>query len=651
MDAVQRARSGHPGMPMGMADIASILWRDYLRHDPTHPEWPDRDRFVLSNGHGSMLLYSLLHLSGYSLSLDDLRNFRQLHSKTPGHPEYGQTPGVEATTGPLGQGLANSVGMALAEKMLAARFNRARYKLFDHYTYTFVGDGCLMEGISHEAASLAGTLGLGKLVVFYDDNGISIDGRVENWFTDDTAMRFKAYGWHVVEDINGHDEKEVRQAIDEARAEMERPSLLRCKTVIGRGAPNKQGTAAVHGAPLGEEEVTATREALGWGASPFVVSKNIYRAWNAQKKGRKQYEEWKKMLRKYCRQHEERGRELMRRLCGDLPRDFDREMRSFIRECQGHPCEEATRKQSQVCLEQFSVGLPELVGGSADLSASNGTRRKSSIAVSDETPDGNYIYYGVREFAMSAILNGLALHGGFIPFGGTFLVFSDYARNALRLAAMMRIRSIFIYTHDSIALGEDGPTHQPVEHLASLRMIPGLSVWRPGDMVETATAWRAALSRRDGPTVLVLTRQVVPPIPRDESRLCDVEKGAYILHEPEDGTPEAVLIATGSEVSCALEAARLLAEKKRRVRVVSMPSADAFEAQEPEYKEAVLPRALQPRVAVEASHPDWWHKYVGLDGAVVGVDRFGASAPGKMLVEHYGITAPEVVKAVNKLLS
>ena len=651
MDAVQRARSGHPGMPMGMADIASILWRDYLRHDPTHPEWPDRDRFVLSNGHGSMLLYSLLHLSGYSLSLDDLRNFRQLHSKTPGHPEYGQTPGVEATTGPLGQGLANSVGMALAEKMLAARFNRARYKLFDHYTYTFVGDGCLMEGISHEAASLAGTLGLGKLVVFYDDNGISIDGRVENWFTDDTAMRFKAYGWHVVEDINGHDEKEVRQAIDEARAEMERPSLLRCKTVNGRGAPNKQGTAAVHGAPLGEEEVTATREALGWGASPFVVSKNIYRAWNAQKKGRKQYEEWKKMLRKYCRQHEERGRELMRRLCGDLPRDFDREMRSFIRECQGHPCEEATRKQSQVCLEQFSVGLPELVGGSADLSASNGTRRKSSIAVSDETPDGNYIYYGVREFAMSAILNGLALHGGFIPFGGTFLVFSDYARNALRLAAMMRIRSIFIYTHDSIALGEDGPTHQPVEHLASLRMIPGLSVWRPGDMVETATAWRAALSRRDGPTVLVLTRQVVPPIPRDESRLCDVEKGAYILHEPEDGTPEAVLIATGSEVSCALEAARLLAEKKRRVRVVSMPSADAFEAQEPEYKEAVLPRALQPRVAVEASHPDWWHKYVGLDGAVVGVDRFGASAPGKMLVEHYGITAPEVVKAVNKLLS
>ena len=649
MDAVQRAQSGHPGAPMGMADIAEVLWNDYLKHNPANPHWPDRDRFVLSNGHGSMLLYSLLHLSGYGLSIDDIKDFRQLNSKTPGHPEYGYTPGVETTTGPLGQGLANAVGMALGERVLGAQFNRPGHTIVDHYTYCFMGDGCLMEGVSHEACSLAGTLGLGKLIGFYDDNGISIDGKVKGWFADDTPKRFEAYGWHVIRDVDGHDAEAVNEAVAEARAVPDKPSLICCKTVIGFGAPNACGTHGVHGAPLGDEEIQATREFLNWPYEPFEVPEAIRADWDGRERGARAEQEWNGRFDAYREAHPELAADFERRLRGDLPGSWETLAAGHLLEADRKGESVASRKASQIALEGFGPHLPELIGGSADLTGSNNTKWSGCTPVTRDAGDANYVFYGVREFGMTAIMNGLALHGGFIPYGGTFLVFSDYARNAVRMAALMGIRSIMVYTHDSIGLGEDGPTHQPVEHLATLRMIPNMSLWRPCDAVESQVAWQAALERRDGPSALVFSRQTLPHQPRTAEQLESVRRGGYVLREA-DGGPEAILIATGSEVDLAVRAAEDLASRGRRVRVVSMPSTDAFEAQDQAYKESVLPRSVKARVAVEAGLSDFWIKYVGDRGKVVGMDRFGESAPAGKLFEHFGFTLENICAAVEETL-
>ena len=649
MDAVQEAKSGHPGAPMGMADIAEVLWNDFLRHDPADPQWPDRDRFVLSNGHGSMLLYALLHLSGYDLTRDDLRHFRQMHAKTPGHPEYGMTPGVETTTGPLGQGLANAVGMALAERVLAAQFNRDDFPVVDHATYAFVGDGCLMEGISHEVCSLAGTWQLGKLIVFYDDNGISIDGRVEGWFTDDTPARFEAYGWQVVRNVDGHDADAVREAILVARAETRRPTLICCKTVIGFGAPNKQGTESVHGAPLGPDEVAAARERLGWPYAPFEIPDELGAGWDARVRGGKLSGRWRALFERYRHAHPELAREYERRVAGDLPADWSDRCEAALAEVVDQGASLATRQASQKALARLGPCLPELIGGSADLTHSNLTHWSGSIAFSAEQPAGNTLSYGVREFGMAAINNGMALHGGFIPFGATFLVFSDYARNALRMAALMRQRNIFVFTHDSIGLGEDGPTHQPVEHLASLRLIPNLRVWRPCDVVESQVAWQQAIEYRQGPTALVFSRQSCPHQARDASQIAAIRRGGYILRDT-PGTPDALLLATGSEIGLVMDAAERLAASGVAVRVVSMPCAEAFEAQDADYREYVLPAAVTRRVAVEAAHPLYWKAYVGLQGRVVGLDRFGESAPADTLMTYFGFTVDNVVATVQDLL-
>ena len=649
MDAVQKANSGHPGAPMGMADIAEVLWNDYLRHNPANPKWPNRDRFVLSNGHGSMLLYSLLHLTGYELPIEELQSFRQLHSKTPGHPEYGYTPGIETTTGPLGQGLSNAVGMALAEKVLAAQFNREGHKVVDHHTYTFVGDGCLMEGISHEVCSLAGTLGLGKLVVFYDDNGISIDGEVEGWFTDDTPARFKAYGWQVINDVNGHSPSEVKAAIEAARHETARPTLICCKTVIGKGAPNKQGSESCHGAPLGADEVAATRVALDWPYEPFQIPDDIYARWDARQRGAEREQGWEEAMQAYAEDHPELARELRRRLAGELPADFSERAEAYIRQCQQEGASIASRKASQNCLNAYGPLLPELLGGSADLAGSNLTLWSGSNGIDREDADGNYIYYGVREFGMAAIMNGIALHGGFVNYGATFLIFMEYARNAVRMAALMKQQSIFVWTHDSIGLGEDGPTHQPVEQLTALRVTPNMHTWRPCDAVESAVAWKAAIERRDGPASLVFSRQTLPHQQRDDGQLAAIASGAYVLADCK-GKPEAILIATGSEVQLAMDAAARLAEAGRQVRVVSMPCAEVFEQQDAAYRESVLPSDVLARVAVEAAHADYWYKYVGLDGRVVGMSSFGESAPAPELMNYFGFTVDNVVAVVEELL-
>lgn len=648
MDAVQQARSGHPGAPMGMADIAEVLWNDYLVHNPANPGWPNRDRFVMSNGHGSMLVYSLLHLTGYDLPMDELRNFRQLHSLTPGHPEYGYAPGVETTTGPLGQGLTNAVGMAIAEKVLAAQFNRDGHDVVNHHTYVFLGDGCLMEGISHEASSLAGTLGLGKLIAFYDDNGISIDGEVDGWFTDDTPARFAAYNWHVVADVDGHDPDAVREAIEAARAETGRPSLLCCKTVIGKGAPNKQGSESCHGAPLGDEEVAATREALGWSHAPFTLPDDIYAGWDAREAGARHEQAWRSEMDAYAAEHPGLAAELTRRLAGDLPVDFSVQAADYIARCQREGASIASRKASQNCLDAFGELLPELLGGSADLAGSNLTLWGGSKGITASDAAGNYLYYGVREFGMSAMMNGIALHGGFVPYGATFLIFMEYARNAVRMAALMKQRSLFVYTHDSIGLGEDGPTHQPVEQLTALRSTPGLDTWRPCDAVESAIAWKAAIERRDGPSALVFSRQTLAHQQRTDAQMSAAARGAYVLHDVE-GEPDAILIATGSEVQLAMEAAQHLAQSGRAVRVVSMPSAEVFARQDAAYRESVLPSNVLARVAVEAAHADYWYKFVGLDGRVVGMTTFGESAPAGELMKEFGFTVDNVVAAVDEV--
>ncbi len=649
MDAVQKANSGHPGAPMGMADIAEVLWRDFLKHNPANPAWPDRDRFVLSNGHGSLLLYALLHLTGYDLPLEELKNFRQLHAKTAGHPEHGETPGVETTTGPLGQGLANAVGMAIAEKVLAGSFNRDGLHIVDHYTYVFLGDGCLMEGISHEACSLAGTLGLGKLIALYDDNGISIDGHVEGWFTDDSAKRFEAYGWHVVRDVDGHDAEAVRKAILEARSINDKPSLICCKTVIGYGAPNLCGSHDCHGAPLGAEEVKAARENLGWSHEAFVIPTEIYDGWNARPKGATAEQTWNGKFAAYKTAFPDLAAEFERRMRGDLPSDWETKASEYINAVAAKGEAIASRKASQNAIGAYAPVLPELLGGSADLTGSNLTLWKGSRGISNTVSDGNYIYYGVREFGMTAIMNGLALHGGFIPYGATFLVFSDYARNAVRLAALMKQRVLLVYTHDSIGLGEDGPTHQPIEHLASLRLMPDMSVWRPCDAVESAVAWKVAIERQ-GATSLVFSRQNLTHQPRTAEQLKLITRGGYILSEAASGKPDAIVIATGSEVGIAVEAQKLLAAKGKHVRVVSMPATDVFDAQEAAYRESVLPGAITKRIAVEAAAADLWYKYVGLGGRVVGISHFGASAPGGTLLKHFGFTADNVAKVVEEIL-
>ncbi len=649
MDAVEKAKSGHPGAPMGMADIAEVLWNDFMRHNPTDPQWPNRDRFVLSNGHGSMLIYSLLHLTGYDLSIEDIKNFRQLHSKTPGHPEYGYTPGVETTTGPLGQGITNAVGMALAEKVLGAQFNRPGHHIIDHYTYCFLGDGCLMEGVSHEACSLAGTWGLGKLIAFWDDNGISIDGHVEGWFSDDTPKRFEAYGWHVVRDVDGHDPDAIAKAIHEARAVNDRPSLICCKTVIGYGAPNLCGSHDCHGAPLGPEEIQAARENLGWNYPPFEIPQEIYDAWDAREKGRRWEAEWQEKFAAYKAEYPELAAELERRLGGELPETWETFVNGVIHQVASEAKDIATRKASQQALNLIGPELPELLGGSADLTGSNLTNWKGSVSITRTVADGNYIHYGVREFGMAAIMNGIALHGGFIPYGGTFLVFSDYARNGVRMSALMKQRVIYVFTHDSIGLGEDGPTHQPIEHVPSLRIIPNLHVWRPCDAVETAVAWRCAIERKDGPSVLALTRQGVPHQERSERQIADIARGGYVLKDC-DGEPEAILIATGSEVSLAVGAAEVLAGEGRRVRVVSMPNANLFLEQDEAYRESVLPSSVGARVAVEAAHSNYWYQFVGCTGRVVGIDRFGESAPAKQLFEEFGFTVDNVVANVREVL-
>ena len=650
MDAVQKANSGHPGMPMGMADISEVLWNDFIRHNPANPKWANRDRFVVSNGHGSMLLYSLLHLTGYELTIEDLKQFRQLHSKTPGHPEYGYAPGIETTTGPLGQGVTNAVGMAIAEKVLAAQFNRAGHDIVDHYTYVFVGDGCLMEGISHEACSLAGTLGLGKLIVLYDDNGISIDGEVEGWFTDDTPKRFSAYGWHVVPDVDGHDPDAVKRALEQARAEGDRPSLICCKTIIGWGSPNKQGKEECHGAALGEDEVALVRETINWPHAPFEVPEEIYAGWDARSKGEEVEAAWNQNFQAYQSAHPELAAEFQRRMAGELPSNWQEESNAFIKAVVEKGDSVASRKASLMTLNGYGPLLPELIGGSADLTGSNLTAWSDSQPLSKGNGAGNYIYFGVREFGMSAILNGIALHGGFIPYGATFLMFSEYARNALRMAALMKTPTVFVYTHDSVGLGEDGPTHQAVEQMATLRMIPRMSVWRPCDVVETAVSWKAAIERREGPTCLIFSRQGLPHQTRTPEQIASISRGAYVLVDC-DGTPDGIIIATGSEVGVAVKAAELLTEQGKKVRVVSMPSTDVFDGQDEAYKESVLPSAVTARVAVEAGVTDYWLKYVGLNGKVVGVDTFGESAPGGEVMKYFGLTAENVAKTTQAAMA
>jgi len=649
MDAVQQAASGHPGAPMGMADIAEVLWRDFLKHNPANPAWWDRDRFVLSNGHASMLLYSLLYLTGYPITLDELRQFRQLGARTAGHPEHDVAMGVETTTGPLGQGLANAVGMALAERVLAADFNRPGFPIVDHHTYVFVGDGCLMEGISHEACSLAGTLKLGKLIGFYDNNGISIDGEVEGWFTDDTPQRFAAYGWHVVAPIDGHDCEAVRRAVQEARAVTDRPSLICCRTIIGWGAPNKQGTEATHGSPLGAEEVAAARRTLGWEHPPFVIPTEIKAQWDAREQGERREAEWRQLLSRYGKEYPELAREYERRMRGELPANFRAAAAKCIADAVQQGANVATRQSSQAALNALGPVLPELIGGSADLTGSNNTWRKDSRTVTGEDASGNYIHFGVREFGMTAILSGLALHGGLIPYGGTFLTFSDYARSAVRMAALMKQGSILVYTHDSIGLGEDGPTHQPVEHLASLRLIPNLVLWRPCDAVETAVAWQAAIERRDGPTALALTRQSVPHQQRSADQIAAIGRGGYALIECE-GLPECIVIATGSEVGIAAEAVRELARRGRRVRLVSMPSCEAFVRNDSDYQERVLPALVRKRVAVEAGVTAGWWQFVGPEGRIIGIDQFGASGKAPELFKHFGFTVGHVLETVEELI-
>jgi transketolase len=649
MDAVQRANSGHPGAPMGMADIAEVLWTKYLKHNPKSPHWADRDRFVLSNGHGSMLIYSLLHLTGYDLSIDDIKDFRQLHSKTPGHPEYGYTPGVETTTGPLGQGLANAVGMAVAEKLMSARFNKGDHTLVDHRTWCFVGDGCLMEGVSHETCSLAGTLGLGKLTVIYDDNGISIDGEIEGWFTDDTPARFAAYGWHVIPNVDGHSSEAVEQAIDAAIAETSRPTIICCKTTIGKGSPNKQGTESCHGAPRGEGEIGLTREALGWPYEPFVIPEDVYAHWDARDTGERAEAAWTAVLEEYRGEHPELAGEFERRMKGELPAEFMRGVDDFIAQCVANESDVASRKASQQAIAALAPTLPELLGGSADLAGSNLTLWPEAQGADASDAEGNYIYYGVREFAMAAMMNGISLHGGFIPFGGTFLIFMEYARNAVRMASLMRQRAIYVFTHDSVGLGEDGPTHQPVEQLASMRSTPNLDTWRPCDAVESAIAWKQAIIREDGPSALVFSRQTLPHQVGAAERVSDVGRGGYILRE-EQGELEAIVIATGSEIALAIEAAEKLSAAGRGIRVVSMPCADVFERQDAVYRESVLPSHILARVAVEASHMDWWYKYVGLDGRVVGMSSFGESAPGPQLMKEFGFTVENVVDAIEDVI-
>ncbi len=649
MDAVQKAKSGHPGMPMGMADISEVLWCDYLKHNPANPTWPDRDRFVLSNGHGSMLHYALLHLSGYDLPISELQNFRQLHSRTPGHPEYGYAPGVETTTGPLGQGITNGVGMALAEKVLAAQFNRPQHVVVDHHTYVFLGDGCMMEGISHEACSLAGTLGLGKLIAFWDDNGISIDGEVSGWFTDDTPARFRAYGWQVIEEVDGHDPQAISQAIHEAQGDSDRPSLICCRTVIGWGSPNKQGKESCHGAPLGDDEIVLTREALDWPHEPFEIPDDVCEAWDATAQGASRENEWRERFEAYRAEHPSLASEFERRMAGEFPQDWTENSQAFIDSVNTDTLTVASRKASQLALDGFGPLLPELIGGSADLAGSNLTLWSGSKGISRDDAAGNYIYFGVREFAMAALGNGLTLHGGLIPYSATFLVFSDYARNALRMAALMKIRQVFVFTHDSIGLGEDGPTHQPVEHTASLRLIPNMSLWRPCDAVETAVAWRCAIERTDGPTSLALSRQNLPHQARDTVQISNIAKGGYVLLDCE-GAPDAIIIATGSEIALAMDAAAALRKKGRQIRVVSMPSTDVFDAQDEAYRDAVLPPSVTARVAVEAGVTAGWLKYVGLDGAVVGIDRFGESAPADEAFKYFGFTVDNVAAQVESLM-
>jgi transketolase len=647
MDAVQKANSGHPGAPMGMADIAEVLWNDHMKHNPGNPKWADRDRFVLSNGHGSMLIYSLLHLTGYELAIDDLKNFRQLHSKTPGHPEYGYAPGVETTTGPLGQGITNAVGMAIAERAMAAQFNKDGHTIVDHHTYVFLGDGCLMEGISHEACSLAGTLGLGKLVAFWDDNGISIDGHVEGWFTDNTPQRFEAYGWHVIADVDGHDPAALQKAIEFARAMTDRPTMICCKTTIGFGSPNKAGSHACHGAALGQDEINLTKAALGWDHAAFEVPKDIYAGWDAKDKGAKAEAEWNKKFDAYRKEHPKLAAEFERRMAGDLPTDWADKAAAFIKSVDADAKTTATRHASLAAIEGFAKVLPEFMGGSADLGGSNMTEWSNHKSMRADIPDANYINYGVREFGMSAIMNGIALHGGFIPFGATFLMFSEYARNALRMAALMKIRSIFVYTHDSIGLGEDGPTHQAVEQIPTLRMIPNMDVWRACDTVESAVSWKMALENKTGPSCLIFSRQNLDFQKRSAQQLADISRGGYVLKDCA-GTPDAIIIATGSEVALAMGAAEQL--KGKKIRVVSMPSTTTFDKQDVAYKESVLPAGVTARVAVEAAVTDGWYKYVGLNGAVVGIDRFGESAPAPELFKYFGFTVENVVKAVNSVL-
>ncbi|MBA6396276.1 transketolase [Colwellia sp. BRX10-4] len=647
MDAVQKAKSGHPGAPMGMADIAEVLWRDFLKHNPTDPNWTDRDRFVLSNGHGSMLIYSLLHLTGYELPIEELKNFRQLHSKTPGHPEYGYTPGVETTTGPLGAGISNAVGMAIAERTLAAQFNLPGHDIVDHFTYCFLGDGCLMEGISHEVCSLAGTLGLGKLVAFWDDNGISIDGKVEGWFTDDTPARFEAYGWHVIS-VDGHDSAAIAAAITAAKAVTDKPSMICCKTIIGFGSPNKEGTHDCHGAPLGDDEIAATRKALNWPHAPFEIPSDVYAEWDQKEKGQSSQVSWNDQFSAYQQAHPELAAEYERRVIkGDLPSDFEEKANALVQACQDKGENIASRKASQNTIEAFGAILPELLGGSADLAGSNLTLWSGSKGI-EKDAGGNYIYYGVREFGMSGIMNGVSLHGGFINYGATFMMFMEYARNAVRMSALMGIQNIFVYTHDSIGQGEDGPTHQPIEQLTNLRTTPNMDTWRPCDATESVVAWKSAIERKNGPTSLIFSRQGLPAVARNSSQVTNIAKGAYVLQDCE-GTADVILIATGSEVSLALDSAKQLTADGKKVRVVSMPSTNIFDVQSSEYKESVLPSSVIKRVAIEAAHTDFWYKYVGFSGAVVGMTTFGESAPGNVLLEHFGFTVANVVKTVNQL--
>lgn len=644
MDAVQKAKSGHPGAPMGMADIAEVLWRDFLKHNPADPNWADRDRFILSNGHGSMLIYSLLHLTGYDLPINELKNFRQLHSKTPGHPEYGYTPGVETTTGPLGAGVSNAVGMAIAEKTLAAQFNREGHNIVDHNTYVFLGDGCLMEGISHEACSLAGTLGLGKLIAFWDDNGISIDGEVEGWFTDNTPARFEAYGWHVVS-VDGHNPEAIAAAIVEAKSVTDKPSMICCKTIIGFGSPNKEGTHDCHGAPLGDEEIAATREKLNWSHAPFEIPSDVYADWDQKEKGGVEQTSWNEKFAAYQTAHPELAAEYERRVIkGDLPAEFEEKANAYIVECQEKAENVASRKASQNTIETFGKILPELLGGSADLAGSNLTLWSGSKGIQDDAA-GNYIFYGVREFGMSGIMNGISLHGGFINYGATFMMFMEYARNAVRMSALMGIQNIFVYTHDSIGQGEDGPTHQPIEQLTNLRTTPNMVTWRPADATESAVSWKSAVERQNAPTSLIFSRQGLPALSRSAAQVADIAKGGYILIDSV-GTPEVILIATGSEVSLALKSAEALGD---HVRVVSMPSTNIFDAQDADYKESVLPANVTKRVAIEAAHTDFWYKYVGFGGKVVGMTTFGESAPGNVLLEYFGFTVENVVNTVNSL--